>query len=534
MVKLEIKVDISYNEEMIKDAIALAFPVEKSEIGEIRILKKVLKINGKKEFVLTLGVEFSPEREEGLLKMKKKVSLCPDYTLNIPEVKAGASPVVVGAGPAGLFAALTLAEAGMKPIVVERGDEVDKRRRAVDVFFSGGELDENSNIQFGEGGAGAFSDGKLKVGGMDKYKYKVLSEFVLAGAPDDIKYTVGAHLGTDKLPIYVKGIREKIKSFGGTFIYRATVTALGIKNGRITHAEYCKNGKKEIIPTDRVVLATGHSAKDSFEMLYHSGVKMEARGFGIGLRIEHPREYINELVLGDKNPPSEIGTASYHLVTHLPNGRSVYSFCMCPGGTVVAAASEKGGIVTNGMSEEKRDAENSNAAHLVSFTPSDFGTDSPLGGIELQRKIEKAAFSAAGSCYKAPAIRMDDFMDKRRVSSAFSLNPSYPCGVLPVNVEEYMPSAVADSLRAGIVSFDDWMRGFYYPEAILTGPETRSTSPVRVFRNENYMTPGIFGLYPIGEGAGYAGGIVSSAVDGVRVAESIILNTIEKQNINLR
>ena len=310
MVKIEIKVNTDYDKEKIKDAIALAFPVEKSEILDIVILKKVLKIDAKREFLLTLGVEFSPEREAGLLKMKKRVSECPSYTLNIPEKSFSASPVVVGAGPAGLFAALTLAQAGARPIVVERGDAVEERRRAVDVFFADGMLDEESNIQFGEGGAGAFSDGKLKVGGMDKYKRKVLAEFVEAGAPEDILYTVGAHLGTDKLPLYVRAIREKIKSLGGSFIYRARVSSLGVSDGKITYVEYEKNGKRERIPTDRVVLATGHSAKDSFEMLLDIGVKMEAKGFGIGVRIEHPREYINELVLGEKNPPKEIGTAS--------------------------------------------------------------------------------------------------------------------------------------------------------------------------------------------------------------------------------
>lgn len=525
MVRLDISVGIKYNEENIKDAITLAFPVEKSEIGEVRILKKTLKIDKEKSFLLTLGVEFSPEREAGLLKMKKRVFEYPDYTLRIPSASLGASPVVVGAGPAGLFSALVLAEAGASPIVIERGDAVDERSRAVNRFFAGSELDEDSNIQFGEGGAGAFSDGKLKVGGMDKYKYKVLSEFVSAGAPEDILYTVGAHLGTDKLPLYVKQIRERIKALGGQFIYRAKLTSLGIKDGKIVYAEYEKNRKKERIDTNRVVLATGHSAKDSFEMLLKSGVQMEAKGFGIGLRIEHPREYINELVLGEKNPPAEIGTASYHLVTHLNNGRSVYSFCMCPGGTVVAAASEFGGVVTNGMSEEARMADNSNAAHLVSFTPSDFGNESVLAGMELQRKIERAAYIAAGEDYKAPAINMYDFIKENAPTEIKGVKPSYPCGVLPVEPEKYLPNDAVLSLREGIKNFDEWMPGFYYPDSVLTGPETRSTSPVRILRDKSYMTPRIFGLYPIGEGAGYAGGIVSSAVDGVRCAESIILNS---------
>ena len=267
----------------------------------------------------------------------------------------------------------------------------------------------------------------------------------------------------------------------------------------------------------------GHSAKDSFEMLFALGVKMEAKGFGIGVRIEHNREYINELVLGEKNPPDEIGTASYHLVTHLPGGRSVYSFCMCPGGFVVGAASEAGGIVTNGMSEYKRNAENSNAAHLVSVTTKDFESDSPLAGIELQRKIEKRAFLAAGGDYSAPTVRMDDFLMGNASGKTGSVKPTYPCGTNMVSMQKIMPEYICDSLKKGIADFDAWMPGFYYPDAILTAPETRSTSPIRIQRDEKFMTSGIEGLYPIGEGAGYSGGIVSSAVDGVRVAESIVL-----------
>ena len=522
MIKTDITVGIKYTIEDIKEAICCALPVEKKEIREIKIIKKQLKIDKEKSFALSLGIEFSPEREAGLLKMKKKVSEYSGFNFELPEMKPKMPPVIVGAGPAGLFAALVLAESGACPIVIERGDRVEKRRGVVSKFFSEKKLDDESNIQFGEGGAGAFSDGKLKVGGMDKYKYKVLSEFVKAGAPEDITYTVGAHLGTDKLPCYVKNIREKIISLGGKFIYRATLTHIENDGVKVVGARYEKDGKSELISTDRVVLATGHSAKDSFEMLKRQGIPMEKKGFGIGVRIEHPREYINELILGQKAPEAEIGTASYHLVTHLASGRSVYSFCMCPGGTVVAAASEYGGVVTNGMSEEARMADNSNAAHLVSVTPADFGSDDVLAGLELQRTIERATFKVGGGDYTAPAIKLESFMKKESPKLSESVKSSYPCGVSAAPCEEYLPSFITDSLRLAMTDYDDYMRGFYYPDALIIGSETRSTSPIRILRGDNFMSPVLYGLYPIGEGAGYAGGIVSSGVDGVRCAERIV------------
>ena len=523
MIKTDIILGHAYTIDDLKAAIAAHIPVSRDELSDVQILKKTLRIDGKElSYKLSVGITLTEEREAGLLKMKKKCAPAPELSLDIPRSSLNERPIIVGAGPAGLLCALTLSEAGARPIVLERGEQVERRAGTVSAFFKEASLDPESNIQFGEGGAGAFSDGKLKFGAPDKYNRRVLSELVEAGAPEDIMYTVGAHLGTDKLPLIVARLREKAISLGAEFVFRAKVVDILLGEGRVRGVKYERNGECRELFSDTVVIAQGHSARDTLEMLFGRGVRMEQRPFGIGMRIEHPREYINELVYGDRKLADLAGTASYHLVTHLDSGRSVYSFCMCPGGTVVAAASERGGIVTNGMSEQARDADNSNAAFLVSLTPSDFGSEHPLAGIYLQRKIEKAAFAASGG-YNAPAIRMDDFLDKSKTLRAFGeVIPSYPIGTLPVCPEEYLPSFVTDSLRAGIYDFDKWMPGFMRPDATLTGAETRSTSPVRIPRDEAFRALGIEGLYPIGEGAGYSGGIVSSAADGVRAAMAIL------------
>ena len=526
MIKTDIKLPINYTDADVRYAVCQTLPVEDSEIREFRFEKRTLNVSDKSNihYDVALSVEFSHEREAGLLKMRKKVSQSPDYTLNIPTSKMSTRPVVIGAGPAGLAAALILAEAGARPILYERGLAIEERSEKVNLFNTLGILDSECNIQFGEGGAGAYSDGKLKVGSKDKYKHKILEEFVEQGAPEDILYSVGAHVGTDKLKNIVQGLRNKIISLGGEVNFASCLVDIKIQNGKVTGGtvEVGAERRKIDFETDTLILATGHSAKDSFELLKSKGAVLEPRGFGIGLRIEHPREYINDLVYG-KNAPQGLGTASYHLVTHLPSGRSVYSFCMCPGGTVVAAASESGGIVTNGMSEYLRNGDNSNAALLVSVTPDDFESDDALAGIELQRKIERAAFRLAGKDYKAPTQRLEDFKNCRITSNFASVKPSYPRGTVFAKAEEYLPDFVADSIRAAMPDFDAWMPGYDYPDAVLTGPETRTTSPIRVLRTEStYEAFGIQGLYPIGEGAGYAGGIISSARDGVIVAEAIL------------
>ncbi len=524
MIKTDIKLPFSYTDGDIFSAISQHLPIKREEIKDIKIIKRALNLSDKSNisYNVTVGISLTPEREAGLLKMKKKVSAAADLSFNIPPCSFTSRPLVVGAGPAGLFAALLLAEAGARPVLIDRGLPVLEREKKVELFSTLGILDTECNIQFGEGGAGSFSDGKLKVGSLDKYKYKVLSDFVSAGAPGDILYSVGAHLGTDKLKNIVQNIRQNIISLGGEVHFSTKLTSLKIRDGRIAGAVCERGGDRVEYDTDTLILATGHSARDTFKMLRDTGVRMQAKGFGIGLRIEHPREYIDRLVYGD-NPPEGIGAASYHLVTHLPNGRSTYSFCMCPGGTVVAAASEQGGIVTNGMSDYARNAENSNAAFLVSVTPEDFGSDDVLAGIELQRRIERRAFSVAGKSYKAPTTTLGAFCEGRPAEMPKAVKPSYPIGIEPVAPEDYLPEYITGSLRAAISDFDAWLGGFYLPDAAMTGPETRTTSPIRLPRTADFEAEGITGLYPAGEGAGYAGGIVSSARDGLMVAEAIIL-----------
>ena len=526
MIRTNIILPLKYDNELVAQRIADSLGFPRAEISSLELRRLALDVTDKANPCYKATVAFSapPEREAGLLKMKKRVT--PDPVLNFAVKKRTLSyrPIVVGAGPAGLFAALTLARAGARPILVERGLAVEERRAKVDLFNRLGILDTECNVQFGEGGAGTYSDGKLKYGTMDEYKLSVLRDFVRAGADESILYSTSAHLGTDRLSDIVKKIRREIISLGGEVRFSTRLIGIGRKNSAVTSATLISNGEEYTLDTNAIILATGHSAEDSFRLLEHLGVKMTPKGFGIGMRIEHRREYINDLVYGKGHNP-DLPTASYHLVTHLPGGRSVYSFCMCPGGTVVPATSITGGVVTNGMSEYLRDGDNSNAALLVSVTPDDFGADDTLAGIELQRKIERAAFSAAGGNYKAPAWRLSDLVEKNVTSHIGEVVPSYARGIELVSPDEYLPHYITDSLRAAISDFDAWLPGYYHPDAILTGAETRSTSPIRVERDSTYQSHTLRGLYPAGEGAGYAGGIISSATDGVRVAEALLENS---------
>ena len=525
MIKTDIKIGISYTTTDIREALLSRIPLSPEEVRDFTIVRRSLNVKDKSDihYDMTVALTLTPERERSLLNIRKKVRAHSLPELVIPKSRLVERPLVVGAGPAGLFAALTLAIAGARPIVIERGESVDEREVTVNRFNSFGILDPESNIQFGEGGAGTFSDGKLKYGAPDEYKMFVLHELAAAGGGEDITYSVGAHLGTDKLKSIVKSIREKIITLGGEFRFNTRLDRLIVKNGRAVGAIVTeKSGITYDIAADKIILAIGHSSRDTFRAIKSQGILMTPRGFGIGMRVEHPREYINELVYG-KNYSPELGTASYHLVTHLENGRSVYSFCMCPGGEVVAATGNEGCIVTNGMSEYHRMADNSNAAYLVSVTPEDFGSDDPLAGFDLQEKIERRAFSLTEN-YKAPTTRMENFLRGELPSSLGSTVPSYKRGTEIVAPESYLPSYVTDSLRTAMYDFDAWMPGIIYPDSPMIGPETRTTSPVRIERSEAHESS-IKGLYPAGEGAGYAGGIVSSARDGVLVATSILIQS---------
>lgn len=518
-----IKLDINQDESEVRRALLAKLRLKEKELLEYNIYKRSIdaRKRGQIYFAYTVDAVITNEAKTlARLARDKDITSTPDleYSFVKPgKQKLAHPPVIIGTGPAGLFAGLILARMGYQPLLLERGADVDQRSKAVKQFWDTGNLDTECNVQFGEGGAGTFSDGKLTTLIRDFRCRKVLEEMVDCGSPPEIIYSHKPHVGTDLLRMVVKNIRNKIISLGGTVRFGARVTSVEVEGGRVKGVIVNHDQR---IPTEAVILAIGHSARDTFHMLYDLGVIIRPKAFSIGVRIEHPQQLVDASQYKEFAGHAKLGPAEYKLSYHSPSGRSAYTFCMCPGGYVVAAASEKDGVVTNGMSEHARDAENANSALLVSVTPDDFGSHHPLAGVQFQRLWESKAFKLGGGNYQAPAQLVGDFLSDKLISEPGRVTPTYSRGVRMAELKNCLPAYAVSVFRESIPEFDKKLRGFALPEAVLTGVETRSSSPVRIERDENRES-NIGGLYPSGEGAGYAGGIISAAVDGIRVAEAV-------------
>ena len=494
-----------------------------SAVEYLKIVKKSLDARHKDKLVFVYAVEFDCASELACSADLMRIDV--EEKLDFVNLKTcfKMRPVVIGAGPAGMMAALALAEAGANPIVIERGAPVDERKRAVDKFWQTGVLDETTNVQFGEGGAGTFSDGKLMTGiKKDKFTAKVLHEFALAGAPQEILYLSKPHIGTDKLLLMTENLRRKIISLGGEYRFYEQLVDLEINDGVLSAAIIRKkDGSTYRLATDKLFLALGHSARDTFEMLYNKGLEMTQKPFAVGVRIEHKQSDVNLAQYGRKFCHSPyLGAADYKLAVHLPDNRSVYTFCMCPGGTVVAATSLAGHVVTNGMSEFLRNKENANAALLVNVDERDFGSLHPLAGMYFQEELEKKAFTLGGENYFAPVQTVGDFLASRASVKLGSVIPSYRPGVTPADFKKLFSKELCEALKEGIRQMDKKLRGFASPDAVLTAVESRSSSPVRLVRGADFQS-NVKGIFPIGEGAGYAGGITSAAADALKCVQNL-------------
>jgi len=519
----EVRLAPGESEKLLRKKAAKALRIEPSAVKSVKILKKSLDARRKSDvhYLYTLALEVVGNEDkiiarEGGKKTKKHEA----FRYEIPRCESGERPVVVGFGPGGMFAALVLAEAGLRPIVLERGGDVDSRHEAIERFWQTGELCEASNVQFGEGGAGTFSDGKLNTGTHDRRIAFVLDSFHRFGAPENICYDAKPHMGTDVLRRVVKAMREYIISLGGEVRFNTKFVGIETENGKVKSLRAESAEGEYALECKSLVLAIGHSARDTFEYLHERGFAMERKAFSMGARIEHKQSDVGRAQYGEAY--EKLPAADYKLNCRLPDGSSAYTFCMCPGGYVVAAASENGGICTNGMSYSGRAGENANAALLVTLEPGDFPGEGVLAGMYWQREIERRAFSYGGGNYLAPAQKVADFLEGKASSGAGKVVPTYRPGVVWGDVREVLPEKVWKTMAQAIPELGKKAAFFNDGEAVITAPETRSSSPVRILRGSDMCALNMSGVYPCGEGAGYAGGITSAAVDGMRCAEAII------------
>lgn len=494
-----------------------------AELLYFQVAKRSVDARKKDALKFVYSVDVKVENEEaycrlpGVKQVEEKAYIPPVFSLQ-------KRPVVAGFGPAGMFAALTLAQAGARPIVLERGKCIEQRKRDVEAFWQGGGLQTESNVQFGEGGAGTFSDGKLTTGTKSSFSKHILHTMVTLGAPEEILWLNKPHIGTDRLETMVKHLRRQVILLGGQVLFESCFSGLITENGRLLGVKFVQNGREIELETNHLILAVGHSARDTFETVYQDGLLMEPKPFAVGVRVEHLQRKIDFAQFGRSVP--QIGAADYKLVSHLPDGRGVYTFCMCPGGQVVAAASEERGLVTNGMSNYARDGENANSAVLVGIQP----RGDVFAGVRLQRTIEQAAFALGGENWRAPAQLIGDFLNHKPSRTLGEVRPSYRPGVTLCSLDDCLPKEITQALRQGIKGMGRQLKGFDAYDGVLTGVETRSSSPVRILRNERMQSVSCTGVYPCGEGAGYAGGIMSAAADGIRVADFILKGGTDCEN----